>query len=473
MKRYFLTAIVFILVASQSTLIVAQELNIQERMKHRRAVEAVVWSMPLINFMAMRDGLKRDAGVELNNVAYNSRVQNWKLQITTPNNTTPYIMIFWNLEDGPMVIDIPASGEGVALFGTLMDAWQRPLADVGGQGRDRGRGSRYLLLPPGYQGDYPKGFIPLRQKTYNGYALMRPVIANTSEENLVKAQSFVKKIKVYPLSGVKNPPKTHFVDIYDKEIDAVAHFDLSYFKMLHQILQEEDIDEKDMVMMAMLKALGIEKGKPFNPTGREIEILNAAGKEAHNYLVDTYFNNGLTPKLYGDERQWSILVPTTAVDTVFTWEMPGYLDIDGRGATYFALFSSVEEFDLFNPPTMYLLSNKDAKGKQLNGSHNYRLKVPRDVPMEQFWSVIAYTTEDATWFNGLSKYGVASIDQGLSVEKDGSVNVYFGPEAPDGKEDNWVPTRSGEDYFLYFRLYRPTAPLFTREWRLNDVQKGW
>ena len=267
MKKYIVSAIMFILMSSQTALIGAQELNTQERMKHRRAVEAIVWSMPLINFMAMRDGLKRDAGVGFNDVAYNSRVQNWKLQIPTPNNTTPYIMTFWNLKDGPVVIDIPASGEGVALFGTLMDAWQRPLADVGGQGRDRGRGARYLLLPPGYQGDFPRGFIPLMQTTYNGYALMRPVIANTSDENLARAKSFVKKIKVYPLSKVKNSPKTRFVDIYDKEIDAVAHFDLSYFKMLHQILQEEDIDQKDMVMMAMLKALGIEKGKPFNPTG--------------------------------------------------------------------------------------------------------------------------------------------------------------------------------------------------------------
>ena len=249
MKMYILTAIVLILTASQSTLIAAQELNIQERMVHRRAVEATVWSMPLMNFLAMRDGIRDDGGAGFNVVAYYSKVQNWRLQVTTANNTTPYLYIFWNLKDGPVVIEIPPSADGVSLFGTLMDAWQRPLEDVGARGKDQGRGAKYLLLPPGYQGPFHPEYISLPQKTYNGYTLMRPVIAGATDENLKKAEAFVKQIKVYPLAKAGNPPATKFVDLYDKDIDGIAHFDASYFNKLNSIIQEEVIEEKDLAMM--------------------------------------------------------------------------------------------------------------------------------------------------------------------------------------------------------------------------------
>ena len=109
----------------------------------------------------MRDGLKKDAGVGFNDVAYNSKVQTWRLRVTTNNNTTPYIFVFWNVKDGPVVVDIPPSSKDVGIFGTLMDAWQRPLEDVGAKGKDQGRGAKYLIVPPGYQGPYPQGYITL------------------------------------------------------------------------------------------------------------------------------------------------------------------------------------------------------------------------------------------------------------------------------------------------------------------------
>jgi len=472
MKKYLLTAIVFILLASQSTLIIAQELSIQERMIHRRAVEAVVWSMPLMNFLAMRDGIKEDGGAGFNVVAYNSKVQNWRLQVTTANNTTPYVFIFWNVKDGPVVIDIPPSADGVSLFGTLMDAWQRPLEDVGARGKDQGRGAKYLLLPPGYQGPFHPGYISLPQKTYNGYTLMRPVIAGATDENLKKAEAFVKKIKVYPLAKADKPPATRFVDLYNKNIDGIAHFDASYFVKLNSIIQEEVIEEKDLAMMGVLRGIGIEKGQPFKIDARRKELLDSAAREAHEYLIDLYFNSGITPLVYED-RDWSVLTPMNGLLSALTWEMPGYVDVDGRGASYYAFFTSVKNFDLFSPPTMYLLASKDTAGAQLSGAENYKLNVPKDVPIQQFWSVIVYTTEDATFFDKQPKAGVSSLDPGVKVNGDGSVDVYFGPKAPKGKEANWVPTTPGNDYFLYFRLYQPTGKFFTKEWKLNDVQKGW
>ncbi len=125
---------------------------VQDDLYHHRAMESVFWSMPLVQFQIMRDAIVEDAGAGLNGVGYCSDLQTWNLQFATPNDTTPYIFVFWNLEDGPVVIDLPPSRDGVGIFGTLMDAWQRPLEDVGAKGRDRGDGGKYLILPPDYTG---------------------------------------------------------------------------------------------------------------------------------------------------------------------------------------------------------------------------------------------------------------------------------------------------------------------------------
>ena len=441
-------------------------------MQSRRAVESAVWGMPAVNFMAMHDAFKKSVNMEYNNVLYNSKVHNWKLQVTTPNDTTPYVMAFWNLEkDGPIVFEVPNSMGDVSLFGVVMDTWQRPLLDVGNKGTDLGRGAKYLFIPDDYEGEIPAGYVTITQKTNNAWILLRPIIKSHSKENLAKAVSFVKKIKIYPYSKAENPPKTKYIDIYDKHIDAVAHYDRRFFQLLNNVVQAEKIEKTDMAMMALLKGIGIEKNKAFKPSKKLNQILDLAGKETLEFLKHTYHNSGLLARFYGKKRQWSLLVPPSTIYTKFTFELPTYKDIDSRAALYYAIFSSGVTFNLFDPPTMYISSNKDRDGMQLSGDNNYKLTVGKNVPMKQFWSAIVYNIEDATWFDNVKKYGVASTNKKLAVNSDGTVDVYFGAKAPKGKESNWIPTPKGKEYFVYFRFYRPTLPLLTKKWVLNDIEK--
>ena len=139
------TIITTMLLATGLSSLRAEEQSINDRMFHHRAIETVVWAMPLLNFKQYRDGHK-DLGVGQNDIAYYSKIQDWKFQTATPNNTTPMINFFWNIKDGPIVIEIPPSADGVGIFGTLMDAWQRPIDDVGAKGRDKGNGAKYVLV---------------------------------------------------------------------------------------------------------------------------------------------------------------------------------------------------------------------------------------------------------------------------------------------------------------------------------------
>ena len=187
------------------------EQTISERVLHYRAIDSVVWAMPLLNFKQFRDG-HRALGVGQNDIAYHTKIQDWKFQTATPNNTTPYVNFFWNIEDGPIVVEIPPSADGVGIFGTLMDAWQRPIDDVGAKGRDKGNGGKYVLVPEGYQG----GLLPMsftyRQRTNNGFAILRAIIPDASQENIDKAAEFAKRIKVYPLAQAANPPENNYID---------------------------------------------------------------------------------------------------------------------------------------------------------------------------------------------------------------------------------------------------------------------
>ena len=196
----------------------SEEWSIHDRMFQYRATEAVVWAMPLLNFQQFRDG-HQALGVNLNDIAYHTQIQDWKFQTATPNNTTPYVNFFWNIADGPIVVEIPPSADGVGIFGTLMDAWQRPIDDVGAKGRDQGNGGKYILVPKDYQGELLAKAYVYEQRTNNGFAILRAIIPNASPENIKKAAEFAQKIKVYPLAQASNPPANNYVDIYGKVLD--------------------------------------------------------------------------------------------------------------------------------------------------------------------------------------------------------------------------------------------------------------
>jgi hypothetical protein len=434
---------------------------------YRRAVEAAYWGMPAVNLWAMREGFKRDVGAGYNAVTYFSKPMDWKLQVTTPNNSTLYMFSFWNTKkDGPIVVEVPPTTKDVGLFGAVMDMWQRPLLDVGDKGTDRGLGAKYLFLPPGYQDAPPEGYIPIKTDTYNGWFLLRTLLKDFSSENLQKGEDWIKRFKIYPLSQAGNPPATKFVDGHGTEIDAIAPYDDTFFEALNTMIQEEPIAEQDMVAMGMLQTLGIEKGKPFEPTKKQRALLKSAAIEAHEGFMYDVVN---TSDPYWSGSTWSYLVtPEVVQQTEFTFRYPRLLDYTARSTLYFAAFSSAKQL---GAATQYLLSGKDASGKNLDGGSRYTLTVPAKVPAKQFWSVLVYDLSTGGFVKNTPKAGITSLDKGLKTNSDGSVDVHFGPKAPSGKAANWAPTIKDHDYFLLFRFYGPTETFYDKSWKLNDLEK--
>jgi hypothetical protein len=442
----------------------AEEQTISDRVMHYRAIDAVVWAMPLLNFKQFRDGHKA-LGVKQNDIAYHTKIQDWKFQTATPNNTTPYVNFFWNIKDGPIVVEIPPSADGVGIFGTLMDAWQRPIDDVGAKGRDKGNGGKYVLVPEGYQGALlPKSYT-YHQRTNNGFAILRAIIPDASPKNVKKAAEFAKKIKVYPLAKANKPPKNKYVDIYGKIMEGTPVLDETIYAELNEIIQEEVVEEQNLAMMGMLNKIGIQKGKPFKPDAKAKKIYAAAAPEALQFMIEQYHRH-LNPWMYKGKK-WSLLIPPGVVETDFSYEFPGYFDYHARGASYYAIISSVKNY---GSATFYLDIAETADGEWLDGSKNYKLVVPPNVPVKDFWAVTVYDLETASYSRNVSKSSIDSSLAGLQKNKDGGVDIYFGPKAPKGKEANWIPTVKDRRFFLLFRFYGPERGVFDGSFELNDIE---
>src|SRR5260370_2836523 len=280
--------------------------DLARRTIERRAVEAVIWGMPLVNTDAMREAYFRDVGAKYNDICYFSKPADWKFQVTTPNASTNYVYFNFNLKDGPVVVEIPAA-VGAGLLGSMVDAWDEPMNDIRPAGEDQGKGGRYLLIPPDFTGQTAPGFFPVSYPTYNGYALYRAIRAGSTDADVAAALALVKKLRVYPLAQQANPPEQRFIDIHGKTFDGIADFDQRFFERLNRMVQEEPVQPRDLVTMGMLKSIGIEKGKNFKLDAATRSILRAAVQEAQAQFVE-----GLTSysQPWWPDRHWSPPDPT-------------------------------------------------------------------------------------------------------------------------------------------------------------------
>jgi hypothetical protein len=244
---------------------------------------------------------------------------------------------------------------------------------------------------------------------------------------------YVKQIKIYPLSQVNNP-QTRYIDLYDKKVNLVSRLDADMYRTLDAMIQTERIEERDLVAMGMLQSLGIEKGKPFAPSDKRVAMFDAAAKETQDYLRQSYLFELQT---YYPGTQWRIAATQGLVETRFTFLYPGFVDTVNRALLYNYIWGSIERV---GTASWYISLAADGKGQPLDGSRNYRLKVPANAPVTQFWSATTQSDENGTFMDVPGRLALASTDEGVVKNADGSVDVYFGPEAPKGHESNWVQT---------------------------------
>ena len=449
---------------SSPTNLSADALN--RRATERRAVEAVIWGMPVVNYELMYQEMVRKVHGDFNQVLYWSRLLDSNNQTLTPNPDVIYMMPFFNTKEvGPVVLEIPPADGGV-FNGSLMDRWQAAIEDVGPGGVDKGKGGKYLFLPPGFdRTKVPAGYIPMPSDTYEGYALLRSVLKSGSEADVAKAVAYARRVKIYPLSQAKHPPETKFVDASGAEFDSTIPYDLSFFESLDRIVQAEPWLERDRAMIDQLKTIGIERGKPFSPDSSTRHILGDAILEAKAWCDARY---DLLPPYY-EGKHWFFPITEEMHQSVMAdWRVPDSYPVDARGTVYTLAFFSAKHV---GQAQYCLLTGKDQAGQPLEGKTSYRLRVPANAPVTQYWSMTVYNRDTHTFIRGARSVGRSSQTPGLKKNEDGSVDIFFGPTAPNGDEANWVPTDPKGRFEVLARFYGPKPPLFDKTWQLSDVER--
>jgi hypothetical protein len=441
--------------------------EIADRTVHRRAIEAVIWGMPAVNFELMRRQMVKLGGAA-NQVLFWSRQATWKNQTLTPNPDTVYVMPFFDTTDvGPVVLEIPPA-DGGAIVGSVDDCWQNAIADVGVAGTDHGAGGRYLILPPDHDDVVPDGYLAAPSPTYRSYALLRSNFRSSAERDIAEAVSYGKRVRVYPLSQASDPPDTVFVDAIDVLFDATIPYDARFFDALNAVVQNEPWLVRDKAMIDTLFSIGIAKGRPFMPNEKTRRIFNLAAHEAHAWLANR-LNTSFFPPAYFDGGHWHVPACADVIDGMAgDFADPGSYPVDDRAVTYAMGFFSAKHS---GAGQLYLMARKDAKGNGLDGGSTYRLHVPAAAPVHQYWSATAYDGVTHTLIRDTACSSRASTSPGLVPNDDGSVDVFFGPAPPEGLSSNWVPTKACTSFEVLFRFYGPDRPLFDKTWKLPDIER--
>ncbi len=434
---------------------------VYDELDFQRATQAYLWAMPLVSVSGSIEGMQRDHGTTMQNIPIYEDGATPKQVILTANSQSIYSFGYLDLSKGPVAFDVPPGG-----LGGFNNAWEQPIIDIGPLGPDKGKGGKYLLLPPGYNGDIPEGYFTAHSDTYWILWLIR---GSKVDGKAAPAVAQLKQMKVYPLARKDNPPAMSFFNASTIPADIVFKTDLRFWETLHRALEREPIREQDKAMLGMLAPLGIEKGKPFKPDDRARAILERAAKKGLEMARTITFQSRSPRATIYEGKQWERVFVAEDV----TFNTPTYLDWEARVTfAYPAEWSSpAVTLKIIGAGSQYALSARDADGEWLDGALNYTLHLEPNIPVVNFWSVMAYDAVTRSQID--TDQGTAGVDSygDLIENADGSIDLYFGPRAPRGKETNWIKTREDRGFFFLFRWYGPTEPYFDQSWQLNDVEK--
>jgi hypothetical protein len=383
----------------------------------------------------------------------------------TLNSDTPYGSGCLDLSDGPMVIEIPPG----AYIGLVNDHYQGWVLDLGLPGPNQGKGGKHLIVPPGYKGRLPEGYQVGQSLSMKNLIAVRALPIKGDQKGALDA---LRTIKIHPLSD--SSKALSIVDTTEKPLDCSClkwEDNLEFWSRLHEIINAEPIVQKFLPMYGLLSALGIEKGKPFAPDARMKEILERAAKSGRDQLLVSAFDSNRSDRLAWPDRKWEWLglVPGSA-----QFETPSGLDLEARDRWFAqAIVTSPAMFRRTpGAGSLYWLGARDKTGAFLDGAKTYTLAIPQPVPHKLFWSVTAYDAQTRSEVQtDQDKAALRSLFELKNVSTSEPTDLYFGPQAPAGKEGRWIKTTPGHGWFAYIRIYGPEQAAFDKTWKPGDFEE--
>jgi hypothetical protein len=430
-----------------------------------RAVTAYRFWFPAVSCEGLFNG-NREVGIADNGgIAAAATVP---LQVAfTLNSDTPYVCGVLDVSNGPMVVELPPG----PYLGLADDHYQRWIMDMGLPGPDAGKGGKHVVLPPGYSGDVPDAYYVGRSSSFKVGLFVRALPVGGDVD---AALASLQALKIYPLATATNPTLAQVVDMTGKAMDNSClrwEDNIGYWNVLHQIIDGEPIVDEFRPMYGLLSALGIEKGKPFEPDEHTSSLLErAATVGLKQMLVSAFASNRPDRKPWPDRMwEWAQLVPDSA-----DFQTPAGLDLEARDRWFAqAVIASPAMFRRQEGSgSLYWLAARDKTGAFLDGGRSYRLDVPQPVPGKLFWSLTIYDAETRSEIKtDQNEAALRSLFELRDVPTDAPTDLHIGPTPPEGNAaSRWIKTNPGQGWFTYFRIYGPEAAAFNGTWSLPDFE---
>ena len=435
--------------------------TLYDNLDFQRGVQAFLSAIPAASSVAIRSWL-RIIGPDNETVSIAESLLDSRTLILTPNSETVYNNVWLDTKDGPLVVEMPPN-----VLGYIDDFWMRWVGDVGFVGPDKGKGGKYLLVPPGFTGAVPDGYFVLRPRTFGNWLCFRGFVV---EGDLRPAVENTKKnLRVHPLAREANPPAMHFVDTSGAPYNSVFASDVTFFDQVAQVVEEEPLEAVDAELRGLLAAIGIRKGKPFAPDARMKRILVEAAAVGNATARAIVFRTRDKDAFYYPNSAWKMGWIGNDAD----FSPGGVLNLDAR--TYYCYMgigtTPAVTVKMLGAGSQYAFAHLDATSQYLDGGRSYRVHLPPNIPAKAFWSMIVYDPQTRSMLQTEHLFpSVSSQTEGLAVNADGSVDIYFGPSAPPGKESNWIETIPEKGWFCCLRLYSPLEPWFDKTWRPGEIE---
>ena len=438
--------------------------TVYDNLDRMRGVQVFLDNQGAASIYAMRTGNAGIGADASNKFTITAQMLQPESLYLTGNTSTLYSLGYIDLKkEGPLVIELPPG-----MLGFVDDAWFRFVENLGLIGPDKGKGGKYLFLPPDHAGEVPDGYFVIKSDTYSNLVFLRASIA----KGLAPAVENIKThLKVYPLAQAANPPETEFIDLSGVSYNTISPNDFSFFEGLNEVVQEEPIDAIGPEARGLLASIGIVKGEPFNPDDRMKKLLGEAATIGNaTARAITYQPRIGGVYIYPDtDSAWI----TAYANKNTSFESDGTMNLDARVLFYFNYTGVTPAMATTRAGegSDYAMAYLDADKKAFDGSKTYKLTLPKDVPVNNFWAVTIYDTQTRSLLQTGQKFPtVGSQSEGMSKNADGSYDVYFGPEAPEGKEGNWVQTLPGKSWFTILRMYGPLEPWINKTWRPGEIE---
>jgi hypothetical protein len=444
-----------------------------------RAMETFLNGVPAASMEALRLGAASLGQTESNQVLYFDKLMDSKALFLTGNTSTVYAIPILDLKkDGPTVVEIPA-GAGP---GTVNDAFFRFVVDMGAPGPDRGKGGKYLILPPDYDGDLegPIGgkaqvidgetYFVAKSSSYVAWIGLRGFLVDGKPD--AAAKMWRDGLKIYPLAKKNNPPAMEFISGSGKSFNTIHANTFQFYEELHNVIEREPVDMLDPELRGLFASIGIEKGKPFAPDARMKKIMTEAVAVANATARAMLWDERHKEEILYEGSHWKRGYPGDNYQFLTDGGVGGR-NLDARTSFYY--FATVNTpamaMKLVGAGSQYAWGYLDSNGNYLDGAKTYKLNIPKDAPALKFWSVCVYDPQTRSMLQTDQTFpSKQSQRDKLIANEDGSIDLYFGPKAPAGKEANWTQTVPGKGWFALLRLYSPTEPWFDKTWRPGEIE---